>query len=155
MHFNDNSSKTSSKICNHVSHVTSTPALGRDSALPPLSSPYSTVLPLLLKAPSAMAAVPDKVLRWLWDTVTTVCEYRPLWKATACLMHQQKYHDPNRAYSDVARVLHLYTSVRPRTEVHSTLGSLKHLTRTASPNMIQPLRPDPRHYSCFFTAQYL
>ncbi|OCK82584.1 UEV-domain-containing protein [Lepidopterella palustris CBS 459.81] len=48
-----------------------------------------------------MAAVPDKVLNWLYSVLPS------------------EYHDPNRTYADVAEALSNYPSLSPRTEVYT------------------------------------
>ncbi|KZF23615.1 UEV-domain-containing protein [Xylona heveae TC161] len=48
-----------------------------------------------------MAAVPQKVLNWLYSVLTS------------------EYHDVNRTYADVARTLSSYSSLSPRTDVYT------------------------------------
>ncbi|GCB19753.1 tumor susceptibility gene 101 protein [Aspergillus awamori] len=80
----------------------------RESSSNSNSNSAIPLLPPCAFASSAMAAVPQRTLNWLYSVLIRD-HYDP----------RQTYQDPNRTYYDVANVLGQYPSLGPRTEVYT------------------------------------
>lgn len=87
-------------------------ARARHATASRLRRPHSNAMP-----------VQQHVLNWLYSVLTSVCPplLGCLEAALLLTLGMQEYHDVNRTYSDVARVLNGFPTLTPRTDVHSTV----------------------------------